>query len=324
MLIARVRRTLIERALITRGSRILCACSGGPDSAALLVALARLAPELEVELAAASVDHGLRPEARMDVAVAGRQAAALGLEFHALQVSVAPGGSVQANARRVRYAALRGLAAELGARYIALGHTQDDQAETVLSRLLRGTGVPGLSAIDPARPDGVIRPLIDCRRTDVHAFARQHVQEIAWDQSNLDQRFERVRIRTHLLPALQAEDAALVRHLAELADDARGYAHVIEERAAQLLSAAELDPETLKLSALVPEASVLRRAALRRWLLRALGSAPGRAELMQLDATVCAGHGEVWVSGGHKVRVEPGGRLHLSAPPGGRAAPAED
>jgi tRNA(Ile)-lysidine synthase len=319
MLIARVRRTLIERSLISAGERVLCACSGGPDSAALLCVLARLAPELGFELVAASVDHGLRPQAHDDVEIAQRQAAALSVPFHALRVTVPAEASLQASARRVRYAALRELANALGAARIALGHTQDDQAETVLSRLLRGAGVPGLGAIDPARSDGIVRPLIDCARSDVHAFVRRYVPEIATDSSNLDQRFERVRIRTHVLPTLLAEDTALVRHLAELADDARGYARVVDTLAEQLLESAQLDAETLSISALVAQVSVLRRAAMRLWLSRSLGLVLGRAELMQLEATVCAARGEVWVSAGHCVRAEAAGRLCLRA----RGKPAE-
>jgi tRNA(Ile)-lysidine synthase len=304
MLIARVRATIVDRGLIPPGSSVLCACSGGPDSAVLLHALARLAPSLGFELAAASVDHGLRPEAQHDVAIAARQAAALSAPFHSLQVTVAPEGSLQANARRARYAALAELATRLGATRIAVGHTQDDQAETVLSRMLRGAGVRGLGAIDPARPDGIIRPLIDCSREQVQQFAREHCPEVAWDQSNFDQRFERVRIRTHLLPALAVEDRAVVRHLAALADDARACARLIDTLAIALLENARLDSETLRISTLLQQTSVLRRAALRLWLLRALGTPPGRAELIQLDRTLSSGRGEVWVSAGHRVRAE--------------------
>src|SRR5262245_8818481 len=130
--------------MIPRDARVLCACSGGPDSAAMLVALARLAPELGFELVAASVDHGLRADAAHDVAIASRQAAALQVPFHALRIEVAAGASIQAQARSARYEALLRLAAELGASRVAVGHTRDDQAETVLARLLRGSGLVGL------------------------------------------------------------------------------------------------------------------------------------------------------------------------------------
>jgi tRNA(Ile)-lysidine synthase len=306
VLIARVRRTIVERALIAPQSRVLCACSGGPDSAALLFALARLAPQLGFELSVASVDHGLRPDAQRDVEIAASQAAQLALPFRALQVHVAPGASLQARARAARYAVLAECARELGAVRIAVGHTRDDQAETVLSRLLRGAGVRGLAAIDPGRADGVVRPLIDCARASVHALAREHFAEIAEDRSNRDERFERVRIRTHLLPALQAEDRALVRHLSELADDARECSQLIERLAAELLNRAAVDSETVDISVLRPQAAVLRRAAVRLWLSRALGDVSGRAELRLLDRAVLSGRGEVWISSTHRVLAAQG------------------
>ena len=312
-LIARVRRTIVERSLIVRGQRVLCACSGGPDSAALLFALSRLGPELGFSLAVASVDHGLRSQAHADVAIAERQATAVGVEFHALHVRVSAGSSVQARAREARYEALKELATRLSATRVATGHTQDDQAETVLSRLLRGSGVAGLSGVDPCRPDGVIRPLIDCSRSEVRCFAREHAEAIASDPSNQDERFERVRIRTHLLPVLRAEDSTLEQHLADLADDARGYTQLIELLAAELVRAAQLDPKTLQISALITQPSVLRRSAFRLWLRRTLGQVPGRAELMQLDASVSRRGGEVWLRNGYCVRVEQGDRLCLRA-----------
>jgi tRNA(Ile)-lysidine synthase len=155
--------------------------------------------------------------------------------------------------------------------------------------------------------------LIDCGRDDVHRFAREHWPEIAVDQSNLDPRFERVRIRTHVLPVLHTEDRALVRHLSELADDARDCARLLDSLANTLLEQARLDSETLKISVLDARPSVLRRAALRLWISRALGIQPGRAELTQLDRTLRSARGEVWVSAGHCVRAERGELLCLRA-----------
>jgi len=201
--------------------RVLAACSGGPDSAAMLLALARLANELDFGLEAASVDHGLREDAARDVEIAAEQAASAGVPFHGLRVEVAAQGSLQAAARSARYAALHELAVRLGAARIAVGHTLDDQAETVLLRVLRGSGLSGLAGVTPRRADGVIRPLIDCRRADVAAFAASRCTRIANDPSNVDARFERVRIRSEVLPRLSAENPVVVEHLADLADEAR-------------------------------------------------------------------------------------------------------
>ncbi|MDD9942146.1 MAG: tRNA lysidine(34) synthetase TilS, partial [Myxococcales bacterium] len=139
-MLARVRRTLTERDLLAAGDAVVVACSGGPDSAALLAVLARLAPEFNLTLHAASVDHGLRQGAAADVEVARAQATRMGVPFHALRAHVPHGASVQGQARSARYAALSDLGASLGAACVAVGHTRDDQVETVLMRLLRGAG----------------------------------------------------------------------------------------------------------------------------------------------------------------------------------------
>jgi hypothetical protein len=122
-----------------------------------------------------------------------------------------------------------------------------------------------------------------------------------------------VRIRAQVLPAMQAEDRALVRHLAELADEARDCNRLIERLAEDLLVRARLDSETLNILVLRPAAPLLRRAALRRWLDPVSGGQLGRAELAQLDRTLRLGRGEVWISAAFSVRAEREGRLRLCA-----------
>ncbi len=313
-LFARVRQTIATRGLLTRGMRVLAACSGGPDSAAMLGALSQLAPELGFALEAASVDHGLRAEAKLDLEIARQQAASMEVPFHALAVQVGEGASVQAHARLARYAALSELARELGTVRIAVGHTRDDQAETVLQRLLRGASVRGLSAIEPLRADGVIRPLIDAPRRDVHAFARAHFPQIAWDPTNLDPQFTRVRVRESLIPMLEREDPALSEHLSDLADDAREHSEFVEKQGLSLLGRARVDSETLAISALLEAPGVLRRAALRAFLTEHELPA-GRAHLSDLDAACGHGRGEVWLNAAFCMRVENGGILRLRARP---------
>lgn len=312
-LVARVRRTLVERGLVARGMRVLAACSGGPDSAALLGALAELAPELGFALEAASVDHGLRPDAQADVATAREQASAVAVPFHALRVRVAQlacGGSLQARARQARYAALSELAAALGAERIAVGHTQDDQAETVLQRLLRGARVRGLSAIEPLRDDGVIRPLLDVTRADAHAFARARFAQIASDPSNADPRFTRVRVRKDVLPVLEREDSRLRAHLAQLADDAREHAALADRAAEELLRRARSGPETLEIAALRAAAGVVRRAALRLWLAEQARPL-SHSQLGELDDACLRGRGEIWLGAGIAVHAEAGSVLRV-------------
>jgi tRNA(Ile)-lysidine synthase len=274
-----------------------------------LACLAQLAPELGFMLEAASVDHGLRAEAAQDVAIAAQQAAQLNVPFHALKIEVQPGPRLQARAREQRYAALHALAARIGASQIAVGHTRDDQAETVIARLLRGAGVRGLGGIQPRRDDGVVRPLLDCRRADVHRHARATFARIAEDQSNLDPRFERVRIRSHVLPSLGVEDPALVRHLAELADDARAYSELADALAETFLHDAQ--EKSLAISELAALARAVRQAVLRAWVLRSVGLTLGRAELLQLELSIRRGRGEVWLAEEWCVCAGGDGFLHL-------------
>ena len=282
--------------------RVLAACSGGPDSGAMLFALARLAPEMGFALEAASLDHGLRPAAARDVDIARAQAEAAGVPFHALAVRVAPGASVQARARDARYAALLACAREIGAERVAVAHTRDDQAETVLMRLLRGAGVGGLSGIAPRRVDGVVRPLIDCPREEVWAFARRHCPAIADDESNADARFERVRVRERIVPALVAEDPAVIDHLADLADDARELWDALVPGARELLAHALEDPVTIRVSIVREAPPAVRRVALRLWVREATGAPLGRAALDQIDHGLSRG-GEVWLADAWRVRI---------------------
>jgi len=309
MVLARVRRTIVERGLIPSGARVLCACSGGPDSAALLYALSQLGRELGFELEAASVDHGLRPDAARDVACAGRQAATLGVPFHGLRVEVGEGASLQAHAREARYTALLRLASERGASRVAVGHTRDDQAETVLARLLRGSGLQGLAAIDPCRADGVVRPLIDCERGEVHALARAHFTEIAEDPSNLDPRFERVRIRAHVMPALLAENPRLTEHLAALADEARDYRVPLEFTALAALSDASVDARSVRISVLADRPLLVRHEALSAWLTREGVVPVSRSHVAELDHALRVRRGHVWLSLRFQARVDAAGDL---------------
>ena len=311
-LVARVRRTIRERELFQAGSSVLVACSGGPDSAALLLALARLAPALRLQLHAASVDHGLRAGAELDVAIAAEQAAAARVPFHALAVRVEPKASVQAAARRARYQALHALASHLGARVIAVGHTRDDQAETVLARLLRGASVLGLAAIAPRRADGVVRPLIDCGRAQAQAFAERHAPRLARDPSNDDPRFQRVRLRTRVLPLLMAENGDLTEHLCALADDARAMRGALGPALFALLERSAKPGGIIDVSSWRKEPEAVRRLALRARLEPHLRAPLHRAHLQQLDAAIVrAKAAEVWLPGDVSAVLERSGELQL-------------
>jgi tRNA(Ile)-lysidine synthase len=220
-------RLIRDEHLIEPGDVVLCACSGGPDSTALLHVLARLRDRIGHTLAAHGVDHGLRPEAPAELDRARALAGQLGVPFAVTTLAVADGPNLQARARAARHEALARAAGASGARVIATGHTADDRAETFLLRLLRGAGPRGLAVLPPRAPSPaardreapqIVRPLLLARRADVLAHLRRHGVEHATDPSNADRRFARVRIRAELLPLLEALSPGIVGHLGVLAD----------------------------------------------------------------------------------------------------------
>jgi tRNA(Ile)-lysidine synthase len=278
----------------------------------MLDVLARLAPELGIALEVVSIDHGLRPEAGAEVELARAHAERRGLPFHALRISVpVGGGSFQARARAARYAALRELARQVGATKIAVGHTRDDQAETVLARLLRGAGPRGLSGIAPRRPDGVIRPLIDASRREVRAWIDAHALACVEDPTNLDARFQRARIRSRLLPLLEAENPAIAAHLAHLADDARALSHLARTRARRLLARATVE-DGIDASILLGAHPAVRVEALRIWAEALSGKRMRRAHLEALEAAL-RGKGEARLPEGWVVRRVASGALVASS-----------
>jgi tRNA(Ile)-lysidine synthase len=238
--------SLVERvdAAVARlgleGARLLVAVSGGVDSSALLDALLGLRGRRRLELHVGHVNHGLRGAAAdADETWVRERARDLGLPFWS--ESVRPGclqrgrpssrrPSLQEAARRLRYRALAAMAAAAGGARIATAHTRDDQAETVLLRLLRGTGPDGLRGIPESSRDGrVVRPLLAASREEVLAHARE--RRLSWreDPSNRNPRFGRSRLRHRWLPALAREfNPQLLRSLAELAEAQQREAEWIE------------------------------------------------------------------------------------------------
>ncbi|MFO0714828.1 MAG: tRNA lysidine(34) synthetase TilS [Sandaracinus sp.] len=308
MLLARVRRTIEAHGLLAEGDRVLLGLSGGADSVALLHALRALAGPLGLALEAATVDHGLRPGSAEEHLLVARRCSELGTACERVVLSLSPGPAIQERAREARYAALAELARSRGANAIAVAHTRDDQAETVLSRLLRGAGLRGLAGALPRRQDGVIRPLLDCDRADVLGYLAS-VGEAAWveDPSNRDPRFLRTRIRTGLLPALATEEPAIGASLARLADEAREQRELVEALADAV--AIEESPTIEELRAL---RAPVRREVLRRWVG---GARPlGRAHLEALEGLCLTARGEARLPGAICVRIE-GGRLTRAALP---------
>jgi tRNA(Ile)-lysidine synthase len=221
-------RAFVHRhAMIVPGDRVLAACSGGPDSVALVSLLLGLREEMPLEITIAHFNHKLRPEASEDEALvrelAGRWVLPLIAGSKNVRLEAAKRKlNLEEAARLFRYAFLRRAARKAGATKIATGHTMNDQAETFLMRLLRGTGLTGLAGIEPVSgaPDGcrVIRPLLGIRRDELEAYLRERGLPSRIDASNLDLRFLRNRVRHALLPELEKNyEPRIVEHLARLA-----------------------------------------------------------------------------------------------------------
>ncbi|HZS33117.1 MAG TPA: tRNA lysidine(34) synthetase TilS [Methylomirabilota bacterium] len=205
-LVEAVRAAIARHRLLVPGDAVVVGVSGGPDSVALLHVLALLRADLRLRLTACHVHHGLRPEADGEAAFVGALAGRLGCAARVVHVQVPAGGgrSPEEAARLVRHGALVRVAREVGASRVALAHTADDQAETVLMRILQGAGPRGLAGI-PVRRGRIVRPLLEVDRAAISAHLRAHGLAAVTDASNRDSRFLRNRIRHELLPLLAAQ-----------------------------------------------------------------------------------------------------------------------
>ncbi len=270
------------RSLDLRGTTVLVAASGGLDSTVLADALARCAGTQGFAVAIGHVHHGLRgAEADADEAAVGDLASRLGVAFGSERIDLASATSrtsrdrptVQEAARSLRYAALARIGEALGADRIATAHHAGDQAETVLLRLLRGTGPDGLGGIPERSSDGrIVRPLLRLDRNQIEAYAR--ARRLSWreDASNTSSEYARNRLRNEWLPGLaEAFNPRLLRAIADLAEAQRRdseWIHAGVEREAHARFTAEgawLAIDTKDWAAL-PEALARRlaREALRR------------------------------------------------------------
>jgi len=214
--------------MLRPGDRVGVAVSGGADSVALLLLLLELRKKLGIVLSVVHFNHKLRGKASdADEKFVAKLAAHEGLEFHSASVYVAKKAkderaNLEDAARRARYDYFRSLAESGICTKIAVAHTADDQAETVLAHLLRGTGLAGLGGIHPVA-ESVVRPLLGVRRGELRRFLRALKQTWREDATNRDTKRMRARIRKKLLPLLQKQfQPAIVEHLATLAELARG------------------------------------------------------------------------------------------------------
>lgn len=227
----KVRRTITRYGMIDPGDLLVVAVSGGPDSVCLLDVLHRLRDEMSMDLIVAHFDHGLRPhEDESETGFVRELASFMELPFETARGSLLTEGkaaSLEERARDARYAFLKKVKTRYGARKIAVGHNLNDQAETVLMRLLRGSGPSGLAGIPPCRGGEIIRPLIEIDRDTVLSYLEARGLDHVTDSTNLQPACIRNRIRLQLLPGLLEYQPRLIEHLGQLA-------HMLREEDAYL------------------------------------------------------------------------------------------
>ncbi len=290
---------------------VLVACSGGPDSLALAAGLAFVAPRLGLRAGAVVVDHGLQEGSAGVAARAAEQCRGLGLDpVEVATVLVGTQGGPEAAARTARYAALDEAAARLGAVAVLVGHTRDDQAETVLLALARGSGARSLAGMAPVR--GLLRrPLLDLPRSVVHEACGAEGLEPWHDPTNSTGPHRRAGVRHEVLPLLtKVLGPGVVDSLARTAGLLRADEEVLEALAHGLLERARAvggqdtagaDPAGLDVATLAEAPTALRRRALHRAMLD-WGSPAGSlaaGHVLAVDALVTAwsGQGPVHVPG---------------------------
>lgn len=253
-------REFIAAHAIFEPGPVVVACSGGPDSIALLGVLHSLSPQLGLVLHVAHFDHRMRPASTRDARLVERVARELGLPTHTGAAARAPRS--EAEARDARYAFLREIARSSGAKAIALGHTRDDQAETVLLHLVRGSGVLGLAAMRPRRDD-LARPLLCLTRGDTVAYAKAMGVRAVRDPTNATERYARNLVRLRVLPLLERLNPKARDALTRVADNAALLSDVLRSAAANALDGATVDARnelTLDLDRLPPDDAIASEA----------------------------------------------------------------
>ncbi|HVS21523.1 MAG TPA: tRNA lysidine(34) synthetase TilS [Pyrinomonadaceae bacterium] len=282
--------------LSATNANVVVAVSGGADSVALLLSLDELVKSgrLKLKLFVAHLDHGLRKNAsKADARWVSALAKQLGHAFVGGRVDVAKraaraGDNLEQAARRARYEFLADVAMKKRAGIIVTAHTMDDQAETVLMNLLRGSGTDGLGGMEPTRRLNqrsktiLARPLLSwARRRDTESYSRSRGVEFRHDEMNADEKFNRVRVRRQLLPLMESFNPKIVEGLMRTAEVLREDSVALNGGAARLLELASEDDKRgvsrnkkeplLQLDLLAAAPPALRRRALRQWLAKCRG-----------------------------------------------------
>ncbi len=273
-MLSKLRSFCREQDLIQKGDTVVCAVSGGADSMALLWALYLIKEEWDLDLHAAHFNHRLRgDESDRDEQFVRQFCEGYGIPLYVGSAEVKPGKKgLEAAAREARYAYLRSLPGK-----IATAHTADDNAETLLMHLIRGTGLKGLGGITP-KFGHIIRPMLRITRQDVEAFLAEYAVEHIEDSSNSGDAFLRNRLRHHIMPLLKEENPRLAENLSAMALRLR-----LDEQALAEQAALE-DPPQVEILRKMPPA--VRSRALEQFLKRCGVREPEAVHIRQAEALV--------------------------------------
>ncbi|PRB09662.1 MULTISPECIES: tRNA lysidine(34) synthetase TilS [unclassified Microbacterium] len=313
-----VRTALAE---LPEGATVIVALSGGADSLALAAAVGFEAPKLGLRAASLTVDHGLQEGSDAVALRAAKTAAGLGLDPLVVRVEVGEEGGPEAAARDARHRVLRDAASDVAAAAVLLGHTLDDQAETVLLGLARGSGATSLQGMAPVREDddGLrwIRPLLGVRRETTRAFCTASDIEFWDDPHNSESRFARVRVRERVLPVLESElgpgiAEALARTAEQLREDAEAFDEMIHETIEDIVEHAEAGI-SVSVAALAANPAALRNRIIRLVVDSEFGASLTRTQTVEVArlATDWSGQGPIDLPGCSATRV--GGRIVFTA-----------
>ncbi len=280
---------------------IIVAVSGGADSMALLCALQQVQKILPFQMLAAHVHHGLRAgEADADMEFLRSECTKRNIPLEILQADVKAeamvGEGVEQAGRRIRYAFFERLRKEYGYRYVATAHHADDNLETVLLHLTRGSGLHGLCGISPCNND-IIRPLLICTRAQIEAYCTENSIAYVTDSTNIDTAYSRNRVRQLVVPQLQIINPQVVEACTRLTADLREEDAFLQTLAQQMLSEAVLDEDAYKIKPLLDAAAPLRRRALKL-LLEQKGSDCEQKHILLLQTVLKSGSGAVQAPNG--------------------------
>jgi len=301
--------------LLKKNDSIVVAVSGGPDSIALLTLLAKLRRKFALTLHAVYLDHGLQKEAsKRFLGVARAATANLSLPFFTKTVSVrrlahSQRRSLEEAGRIARYEFFKSVCQKTGASKIATAHTLDDQAETMLMRILRGSGLRGLGGIPFRRKEGayeVIRPLLLCEKKDILSYLKENKISFCLDETNRDPAFTRNRVRHELLPLIQRRFNPQIKEslsaLRTISEEAQAYLEQVSDRLFKKISKKNKRRVSLPLKSLSHLPGALRREV----LLKALAST--RGDLKRFTQTHVASTLELLSSGEYPLELHlPGG-----------------